>query len=256
MLKIATWNVNSIRVRLVQVLDWLQAEGPDFLAIQETKTVDEMFPGEEFRQLGYQPLCNGQKTYNGVAVIGRTEPDEILAQIPEFPDPQKRFLYARYGDLAILNLYVPNGMAVGSVKYAYKLDWLAHVHTFVRQYIDKTRLLAVVGDFNIAPADADVYNPAEWRGKVLASEPERERFFQLIDAGLVDCYRRANEEAAGFTWWDYRAAGFARNRGLRIDHILANTGLAGHCIACRVDTAPRALERPSDHAPLVAEFDL
>ena len=256
MFKIATWNVNSIRVRLLQVLDWLQKETPDILAIQETKIVDELFPSEDFRQLGYRTLCNGQKTYNGVAVFSRTDADEILTQIPSFPDPQKRFLYARYGGLALLNLYVPNGMAIGTEKYAYKLDWLAHLRTFVRQHIDKTGLLALVGDFNIAPADADVHNPEEWRGKVLVSEAERERFFQLLDTGLVDCYRLVNQDATGFTWWDYRASGFARNRGLRIDHILANTALAGHCVACRIDTAPRALERPSDHAPLVAEFDL
>lgn len=256
MFKIATWNVNSIRVRLVQVLDWLQAENPDILAVQETKSVNETFPAEEFRELGYQPLCNGQKTYNGVALISRAEPDEILTEIPAFPDPQRRFLYARYGELAVLNLYVPNGKAIGTEKYAYKLDWLAHLHSFVRQYIDKTRLLALLGDFNIAPADADVHNPAEWRGKVLVSEPERECFFQLLDAGLVDCYRLLNGDATGFTWWDYRASGFARNRGLRIDHILVNSALAGHCVACRIDTDPRALERPSDHAPLLAEFDL
>ena len=256
MFKLATWNVNSIRVRLAQVLDWLQAETPDILAIQETKVVDELFPVEEFRQLGYQVTCNGQKTYNGVAIISRAAATRVLTALPAFPDPQRRLLYAKFDQLALLNIYVPNGMAVGTDKYAYKLDWLANLQRFVQEQLDSTERLAVVGDFNIAPADADVHSPEEWRDKVLVSEPEREQFFRLIDQGLVDCYRLFEQAADSFSWWDYRASGFERNRGLRIDHILASKSLAARCTACRIDTAPRRLQRPSDHAPVVAEFDL
>lgn len=254
--KLATWNVNSIRVRLAQVLDWLQTETPDILAIQETKVVDEMFPAEEFRQLGYRVICNGQKTYNGVAIISRSSATQVLTALPSFPDPQRRLLYAVFDTLAVLNIYVPNGKAVGTDKYAYKLDWLAGLREFVQERLGKTELLAVVGDFNIAPADADVHSPEEWRGKVLVSDPEREQFFGLIDLGLVDCFRLFKQEADRFSWWDYRASGFARNRGLRIDHILASQALAERCTASRIDTAPRKLERPSDHAPVVAEFKL
>ena len=256
MFKLATWNVNSIRVRLVQVLDWLMMESPDILAIQETKITNEMFPAGEFEETGYQVVCNGQKTYNGVAVISKNAAAEVLTGFPSFPDPQKRLLYARFDNLAILNVYIPNGMALDTDKYAYKLDWLFHLQAFVQEQMGKTEQLAVLGDFNIAPADEDVCNPEEWRGRVLVSGPEREHFFRLIDKGLVDCYRLFKQDANGFSWWDYRASGFARNRGLRIDHILASKALAGHCVACRIDTAPRRLERPSDHAPVVAEFNL
>lgn len=255
-LKLATWNVNSIRVRLAQVLDWLQAESPDILAVQETKTMDEMFPGTDFRQLGYKFVCSGQKTYNGVAIISKHSAVDVVTELPSFPDPQKRLLFARIGDLAILNVYVPNGSAPGTDKYDYKLDWLTHLQAFIQEQLGKTRLLAVLGDFNIAPTDEDVHNPEEWRGKVLVSEPEREHFFRLIDTGLVDCYRLFNQEGNKFSWWDYRASSFTRNRGLRIDHILASKSLAGHCVASRIDTKPRGLERPSDHAPLIAEFHL
>lgn len=254
--KLATWNVNSIRVRLAQVLDWLQTESPDILAIQETKTTDEMFPAAEFARLGYQVVCSGQKTYNGVAIISKHTATEVMTELPLFPDTQKRLLCARVGKLVILNIYVPNGMAPGTDKYAYKLDWLSHLQAFVQEQLEKTELLAVLGDFNIAPADEDVHNPEEWHGKVLVSEPEREHFFRLIDKGLVDCYRLFKQDAKSFSWWDYRASGFARNRGLRIDHILASKSLAEGCVASRIDTTPRKLERPSDHAPVVAEFNL
>ena len=256
MFKLATWNVNSIRVRLDQVLDWLQAQTPDILAIQETKVVDEMFPVEEFRQLGYQVICNGQKAYNGVAIISRNSATQVLTALPSFADPQRRLLYARFEQLAVLNIYVPNGMALGTDKYAYKLDWLASLQGFVREQLGSSERLVVVGDFNIAPADEDVHSPEQWRGKVLVSEPERDQFFRLIDQGLVDCFRLFQQDAGSFSWWDYRASGFERNRGLRIDHILASKTLAERCTSCRIDTAPRRLERPSDHAPVVAQFDL
>ncbi|MBF8269077.1 MAG: Exodeoxyribonuclease III [Gammaproteobacteria bacterium] len=256
MLKIATWNVNSIRVRLPQVLDWLAVAAPDIVALQETKIVNELFPVEEFRQAGYQTICNGQKTYNGVAIISKTPASDVVTDLPTFPDPQKRLLHARYGDIAVVNLYIPNGMAVGSDKYAYKLDWLTQLQQFLYERLGQMRLLVVLGDFNIAPADEDVHDPAAWQGSVLVSPAERAHFFQFIDKGLVDCYRLFKQEVHSFTWWDYRAAGFARNHGLRIDHILASRQLAEHCKICRIDTAPRKLERPSDHAPVIAVFDL
>jgi len=256
MLKLATWNVNSIRVRLDQVLDWLRAESPDILAIQETKVTNDMFPVNEFLRQGYQVICNGQKTYNGVATISKSIAAEVVTELPSFPDPQKRLLYTRYDNLAILNIYVPNGMALGTEKFDYKLDWLSHLQVFVQQQINKTKRLVVLGDFNIAPADEDVHNPEEWRGKVLVSEQEREQFFLLIDKGLVDCYRIFKQEAKSFSWWDYRVSSFIRNRGLRIDHILASKPLAECCISSHIDKTPRKLERPSDHTPVVAEFNL
>jgi len=255
-LKIATWNVNSIRVRLPQVLDWLAVESPDILALQETKIINELFPVEEFRKLGYRTICNGQKTYNGVAIISRESATDVIGDLPTFPDPQKRLLYARFRDVAVLNLYIPNGMEVGSGKYAYKLNWLAHLQKFVHERLGQSELLTILGDFNIAPADEDVHDPEAWQGNVLVSAAERAHFFQLIDKGLVDCYRLFKQDDNSFTWWDYRASGFERNRGLRIDHILASKQLAEHCKICRIDTAPRKLERPSDHAPVMAEFDL
>ena len=254
--KIATWNVNSIRVRLPQVLDWLATESPDILALQETKIVDALFPAAEFGQLGYHALCNGQKTYNGVAILSRVEATIISAGLPTYPDPQKRFLYAKCGNLAVLNLYVPNGNTVGSEKYTYKLDWLTQLQMFVQKELLRQELLVVLGDFNIAPTDADVYDPAAWRDQVLVSEAERAHFFQLIDKGLVDSYRLLNQDGREFTWWDYRAAGFERNHGLRIDHILVSKQLAECCKNCRIDTVPRKLERPSDHAPVIATFAL
>ena len=256
MLKLATWNVNSIRVRLDQVLDWLHTEAPDILAIQETKITNDKFPAGEFMQAGYQAICNGQKTYNGVATISRLRAAEVVTELPAFPDPQRRLLYTRYDDLAILNIYVPNGMALGTDKFDYKLDWLSHLQTFVQAQLKNTERLVVLGDFNIAPADEDVHNPDQWRGKVLVSEQEREHYFQLLDKGLVDCYRLFKQDAKSFSWWDYRASSFARNRGLRIDHILASKPLADHCLTSRIDSTPRKLERPSDHAPVIAEFCL
>jgi exodeoxyribonuclease-3 len=253
-LKVATWNVNSIKVRLPQVLEWLRTETPDILALQETKISDDRFPHAEFSQAGYHSICNGQKTYNGVALLSRAAARDSMRDLPDFQDPQKRVLYAGYGSYSVLNLYVPNGMAVGTEKYAYKLDWLEHLQEFVRQCLDRTRLLLVLGDFNIAPTDADVHDPAAWRGQVLVSEPEREHFFRLVGTGLVDCYRLFERQERGYTWWDYRASSFARDRGLRIDHILASTALAACCRSCDVDKAPRRLQRPSDHAPLAATF--
>jgi exodeoxyribonuclease-3 len=253
-MKIATWNVNSLRVRLPQVLAWIASEQPDVLALQETKLTDEDFPREAFTQVRYHAAFAGQKTYNGVAIISRTAPEMRATGIPGFADPQRRVLRADIGGIDILNLYVPNGAEVGSDKYDYKLDWLSHLQNWVRELLAANPRLIVLGDFNIAPENEDVHDPAEWEGKVLFSEPERTHFRRLLEAGLVDCFRLFEQPPGSFTWWDYRAAGFRRNRGLRIDHILAGPGLAAGCRACRIDVEPRRAERPSDHAPVVAEF--
>lgn len=256
MFKIASWNVNSLRVRLEQVLQWLAAEQPDILALQETKLTDEAFPVADIEAAGYSVVRNGQKTYNGVAILSRG-PGEVLAtDFPGYDDPQRRVLCARYGDIAVLNLYVPNGSEVGSDKYAYKLDWLEQLQGYARELLEAWPRCLLTGDFNIAPADEDVHDPEAWRGKVLCSAPERDAFARLIEAGLADCFRLFPREEKLYSWWDYRAAGFRRNRGLRIDHILASKALQKACRDCRIDVEPRRLERPSDHAPVIATFDL
>ena len=256
MFKVATWNVNSIRVRLLQVLDWLHVVKPDLLALQEIKADDENFPVAEFRDRGYQVLCNGQKTYNGVAIICSYTPKNIITDFPEYEDPQRRLLYASFDNFSVINIYVPNGSETGSDKFKYKLEWLSRLQLFVNNKLKTDSNLLVMGDFNIAPADEDVHDPDEWRGKVLVSGPERKHFSQLIDKGLVDCFRLLNQGNDKYSWWDYRGSGFARNRGLRIDHILASETLSKSCKSSYIDTSPRGLERPSDHAPVVAEFNL
>ena len=256
MFKIATWNVNSLRVRLNHVITWLKAEAPDVLALQETKVVDEEFPAEMFEDIGYRAVFSGQKTYNGVAIISKESAGNILIEFPSLPDPQRRILYARFKSLSVLNLYVPNGSEVGSDKYVYKLEWLTHLESFVESCLKEKQDLIILGDFNIAPADDDVHDPEEWRGKVLVSDAERKHFFSMIDLGLVDCYRLFDREGKEFSWWDYRAASYRRNRGLRIDHILASHEIARQCRSCHIDKGPRKLEKPSDHTPVVAEFDI
>lgn len=256
MFKIATWNVNSLKVRLPHVLDWLDTAQPEVLALQETKTVDENFPIEAIQEAGYQAAFIGQKTYNGVAVICKSEPEVIASAIPDFDDEQRRVLAVSQSGVTVLNLYVPNGSEVGSEKYRYKLDWFSRLHPFIDSLQQMNSKVIILGDFNIAPEDRDVHDPAEWEGSVLVSDAERAEFRKLLDAGFTDCYRKFEQEEQSFSWWDYRAAAFRRNRGLRIDHILASQDLAGQCQRCYIDKAPRKLERPSDHTPVVAEFDL
>lgn len=255
-LKIATWNINSLTVRLTHVLDWLKREGPDILALQETKLVDERFPAMAFVEQGYHSIFSGQKTYNGVAILGRCPPVTWNTGMPGFTDPQKRVIIGEYSGIQILNLYVPNGSEVGSDKYAYKLNWLDRLSAHIDELQRDQKPLILLGDFNIAPEDIDVHDPKEWEGQVLVSAPERAAFARLLAHGLADCYRLHNQQPGGFSWWDYRAGSFRRNRGLRIDHILASQRLASRCISCIIDAEPRALERPSDHAPVVAVFNL
>lgn len=254
--KIASWNVNSLNVRLPQVLDWLAAESPDILALQETKLVDEKFPRAEIEAAGYRALFAGQKTYNGVALLSRRPGTDPVADIPGLDDPQRRVLAATYGKLRVINLYVPNGENVDSDKYQYKLGWLKKLTDWLRAELAANPRLVVLGDFNIAPEPRDVYDPKAWEGSVLFSEPERAAFRALLEIGLCDSFRLFEQPDRSFSWWDYRMQGFRRNLGLRIDHILASAELCKVCTASRIDKGPRASERPSDHAPVVAEFRL
>lgn len=255
-MKIATWNVNSLRVRLPQVLQWLETARPDVLALQETKLSDDKFPVEEIAAAGYDVVFHGQPTYNGVAILSRTPLSEARHGIPGFDDDQARVLAATVEGVRILDLYVPNGQEVGSDKYDYKLRWLDHLAGLVALELEQNSRVVVLGDFNIAPADADVHDPDEWRGRILFSEPEKSALQRLLDLGLVDSFRLFDQDENVFSWWDYRAAGFRRNRGLRIDLVLLSRALSGTCTDASIDRLPRSWERPSDHAPALATVKL
>ncbi len=255
MLKLASWNVNSLKVRLEQVLAWLDSANVDILALQETKTVDEQFPLQAFIDRGFYVTFSGQKTYNGVAIISRQPIHDVVTDIPGFDDPQRRIMAATIGDVRLVDLYVPNGSEVGSDKYAYKLNWLEKVTDFLRQQMVIYPKMAVVGDFNVAPEDIDVHDPKAWENCVLVSPPEREAFATLLGLGFHDSFRGCNNQEQAFSWWDYRAAGFRRNLGLRIDHILLSDELIGQCIESKIDVEPRRAERPSDHAPVWVMLD-
>lgn len=255
-MKVASWNVNSLRVRLPHVLDWLAANEPDIVGLQETKLQDDDFPVEALRDAGYHAEFSGQKTYNGVAVLSRESGCDVVRDIPGLDDHQRRIIAVTCGSLRVINLYVPNGQSVDSDKYAYKLDWLERLTAYVAAQCAEYPRVVVVGDFNIAPAPIDVHDPAAWEGRVLFSVPEREAFERLLATGLCDTFRLRRPTEKTFTWWDYRIGAFRRNMGLRIDHILASRALCEVCTDCYVDTEPRARERPSDHAPIVAEFDV
>lgn len=255
-MRIASWNVNSLKVRLPQVLTWLETQKPDVLALQETKLVDAAFPQEAFAQAGYQSVCSGQKTYNGVALLARQPMTEILTDPPDWVDPQRRILAATLGNLRIINLYVVNGESPESEKYAYKLDWLRRVIAWIGQEIRRYPHLVVLGDFNIAPEDRDVYDPDAWEGKILCTSQEREALQHLLALGMQDSFRGFDQAPEQYSWFDYRAAAFRRNHGLRIDLILASTALMQQCTYSGVDRTPRGWERPSDHAPVFADFNL
>ncbi|MCC5791172.1 MAG: exodeoxyribonuclease III [Legionellaceae bacterium] len=252
MLKIASWNVNSIKMRLEQVLQWLASSETDILAIQETKSVDQLFPREAIEQAGYYVQYSGQKSYNGVAIISRFPLTEVVSDIPGWEDPQRRVLAATIQGIRLINVYVPNGALVGSDKYQYKLNWLAAITDFIQAQIKQYPDLAMVGDYNIAPDDNDVHDPQEWQGQVLVSEPERAAFQTLCALGLYDSFRQKYPQEQAFSWWDYRAAAFRRNRGLRIDHILLTAPLCQRLEEVQIDRAPRQWEKPSDHAPIWA----
>jgi exodeoxyribonuclease III len=254
-MKIATWNVNSLRVRLPHLLEWLAANSPDAMALQETKCEDATFPAAELRAAGYCSVHNGQRSYNGVALLARTDCADVCRGIPEFADEQSRVIAADVDGVRVVSVYVPNGQSVTSDKYVYKLRWMEALAIWLEVELATHPRLVVLGDFNVAPEDRDVHDPVAWAGHVLFSEPERAALRRLFALGFVDAFRRFEQPERSFSWWDYRMAAFRRNLGLRIDHVLLSPALAGACRACRIDVAPRKLERPSDHAPVVCELD-
>ncbi len=255
MLKVATWNVNSLNVRLPHVLAWCAEAQPDVLALQETKLTDDRFPADELMEAGYHSVFSGQKTYNGVAVLSKNPAtDDVVTDVSRLDDPQRRILGVTIGDVRLINLYVVNGKEVGSDKYAYKMEWLARVTDWIEQEAAAHEQLVVVGDFNIAPEDRDVHDPEGWHEKILCSTQEREALQRITDIGLTDTFRLFEQPEKSWSWWDYRQAAFRRNMGLRIDLVLASAALADQCTAAYIDVEPRRQERPSDHTPVLAEF--
>ena len=255
-MRIATWNVNSLRVRMDHLRRWLADNAVDAVALQELKLADEHFPRDEIEAMGLHALCYGQKTYNGVAILSRTQALECAFGIPEDADPQRRVVAAGVGPIRLVNVYVPNGQAVGSEKYTYKLAWLERLRAYLAALLAANEYLLVVGDFNIAPEDRDVHDPAEWEGSVHVSAPEREALGRITALGLSDLFRRFDQPKNAWSWWDYRMNAFRRDLGLRIDLMLASPALAERCTACTIDRSPRTWERPSDHAPVTAVFDI
>jgi exodeoxyribonuclease-3 len=253
-MKIATWNVNSLKVRLPQVLDWLAVQRPDVLCLQELKLEDKAFPVAEVQAAGYHAAFLGQKTYNGVAILSRGAGQDLLYNIPGFDDDHKRLLAATIDGVRVVCGYFPNGQALGAEKFAYKLEWLAALTTWLKDALQACPRLVLAGDFNIAPAAADVH--PGWKDELLVSAPERAAFQALLDLGLADAFRLFPQPENSFSWWDYRMGAFRRNFGLRIDHLLVSQTLVPACRVCTIDTAPRKLERPSDHAPVVLELDI
>ena len=253
-MKIASWNVNSLKVRLPHLRDWLASAQPDIVALQETKTEDAKFPVDEIAALGYQCVFSGQKTYNGVALLARETPRDIITDIAGLDDPQRRILVGTIGDVRVANLYVVNGQEVGSEKYQYKLRWLAKVREFLAAQMQKHPNLVVLGDFNVAPDDRDVHDPASWHEQILCSTPERAALKSILDAGLHDSFRLFENNGGHFSWWDYRQGAFRRNLGLRIDLILASEALRARCRASTIDRTPRTWERASDHTPVLLEL--
>ncbi len=253
-MKIATWNVNSVRARLPRVLPWLEANQPDVLCLQETKCEDAKFPLAEFEELGYSVATYGQKTYNGVAIAARNSIDDVECGLPgDLDDADRRVLTAAVGEYLIVDVYVVNGQEVGSSKFAYKLDWLGRLRDYLGS-LDMAEKLVVCGDFNITVDDRDVHDPDKWREKILCSTPEREALKALNDLGLHDAFRRFEEAGGHYTWWDFRTRGFQRGNGLRIDHFLLSDPALEACRGVAIDTEERGREKPSDHAPVVATF--
>ena len=255
-LTVATWNVNSIRVRLTHLKNWLIENNPDVVALQETKVPNDTFPADEILECGYQCIFDGQKSYNGVALVFKNglQPAHIQKGLIGLDDTQKRFLAATFNDTRIISIYIPNGESITSNKYDYKLTWLKALTENLKKELAVHQKLILMGDYNIAPTDLDVDDPTKWEGKILCSTAERQAFSNLIDLGLNDCFRQCHPNERLFSWWDYRMMAFQRNKGMRIDYILASDYLHQHCLECSIDTAPRKLERPSDHAPVIAVF--
>ena len=254
-MKLATWNVNSLKVRLPQVLQWLESSPVDVLCVQETKLTDDKFPVAEIEAAGYQVAFTGQKTYNGVAILSRHPITEVVKNNPLFPDEQQRIISATIEGMRIVCAYVPNGQAVGSDKYDYKLRWLEALIQWLEAEVQQFPSLALLGDYNIAPTDADVHDPAAWQDQVLVSAPERAAFERLCALPLADAFRLFPQAEKLYSWWDYRQMAFRRNRGLRIDHILLSPALVQRCTACEIDKLPRKWEQPSDHTPVIATLE-
>jgi exodeoxyribonuclease-3 len=255
-MRLATWNVNSLKVRLPHLLEWLVSNPVDVVCLQETKQQDADFPHAALQEAGYNSVFSGQKTYNGVAILSRAPLSEVQFGIPDFVDEQKRVIAATVNGVRVVCVYIPNGQSLDSDKYQYKLKWLSALHNWLASELRKYPKLALLGDYNIAPEDRDVYDPAGWAGNVLVSEPERAAFQVLLAIGLSDSFRLFEQADKSYSWWDYRMMAFRRNMGLRIDHILISDALAEHCTSCVIDKAPRKLERPSDHTLVIAEIQL
>ena len=252
-MKIATWNVNSVRARLPRVIDWLEQRRPDVVCLQEIKCLDEQFPREAIEALGYNIETFGQKTYNGVAILAKSRIEDVERGFPgDGPDAQHRAMLATVGDVMVLNLYVVNGEAVGSAKYAFKLEWMAKLAEFVQQRLDMREKVVITGDFNVTFDDRDIGEPELWREKVLCSTPERDALRKVMQPGLADAFRRFNEEPGHYTWWDFRTRGFERGLGLRIDHFLMSEPALAACSGVEIDKLTRGGEKPSDHAPVIA----
>jgi exodeoxyribonuclease-3 len=250
-MKIATWNVNSLSVRLPQVLDWLAANPTDVLALQELKLTDDKFPIAAFNEAGYQAHWFGQKTYNGVALISRNEGVEVVKNIPGFEDDMSRVIAATYGDVRVIGAYFPNGQAPDSDKFVYKMRWLDALRDWVKGEMTRHPNLVLMGDYNITFDALDMWDPIALAGTIHCTDAEREKLQALIDLGLTDSFRLFEQPEKSYSWWDYREFAFRRNRGLRIDHILITEALKARASACVIDRAPRKNERPSDHAPVV-----
>ncbi len=259
-MKLATWNVNSLSVRLPQLLDWLAANPVDAIAVQETKLPDDKFPCGELEAAGWHAAYHGQRTYNGVALLTQQPIAEVVKNIPGFDDEQARIvagtLTGAVGKVRLINGYFPNGQAPGTDKFAYKMRWMEALRDWVRAELSSHPRLVLMGDFNVAPEDRDVYDPVLWEGQIHCTDEERAHLRALIELGLVDAFRLFDQPPKSWTWWDYRNLAFRRNQGLRIDHILVSSPLKGTVTTCTIDKAPRKAERPSDHAPVIAEFAL
>ena len=251
-MKIATWNVNSLKVRLAHLLAWLEANPIDVLCIQETKLTDDKFPVAEIEAAGYRVAFSGQKTYNGVAILSRHPIEDVQKNNPRFEDEQQRILAATIGGMRIVCAYMPNGQEIGSDKFAYKMAWLDALREWIAAEMAAHPHLALLGDYNIAPEARDVHDPAEWEHHIHFTAPERAQMTALMALGLQDAFRLFEQPDKQYSWWDYRQMAFRRNRGLRIDHILLSKALAERCTACHIDRETRKWEQPSDHAPVVA----
>jgi len=254
-MKIATWNVNSLKVRLPHLLQWLEANPVDVLCLQETKLTDDKFPVAEINAAGYQVAFSGQKTYNGVAILSKHPLTDVVRNNPRYADEQQRIIAATVEGMRIICAYVPNGQTVDSDKYVYKLGWLASLREWLAEEMATHEALAILGDYNIAPEDRDVHDPLAWAGQVLCSDKERAALTALVELGLADSFRLFEQVEKSFSWWDYRQLGYQKNKGLRIDHILLSAKLAKRCVACAIDRVPRKWEQPSDHAPVIATLE-